>query len=174
MSEELAPWLLSEGYQVSPSRSGDDDELRFSARVPSFPQLTKVIDIFVEPLRDWMGLSAFARVVSSEAGEVIGGLPESAQLSDWADPRAELGLVELDGFDSLITMGPYGAFALLDEASVPGSVERVLEGVNGAVGEWFSQRDDVTKLLGLAKYPTRPSVDQEIPNAKRLRATVVL
>ncbi|MFE2960626.1 hypothetical protein [Nocardia tengchongensis] len=174
LSEKLAPGLLPGGFQVSPSRSGDDDELRFSGRVSSFPQLTRVIDIFVEPLRDRMGLSASARMVSAEVGEVIGGLPESAQLTDWADPRAELGLVESDGFDRLITMGPYGAFALLDESSVPGAAERVLEGVNGPVGEWFSQRDDMTKLLGLARHPTLPSVDQVNPNAKRLRATVIL
>ncbi|MFE3760030.1 hypothetical protein ACFXO9_37480 [Nocardia tengchongensis] len=174
VSEELAPRLQPEGFQVSPSRSGDDIEVRFGGQVPSFPQLTRVIDIYVEPLRDWMGFTAYARVVSAEVGEVIGGLAESAQLTDWADPGAELGLVELAGFDGFINAGPYGAFALRDESSVRGAADWVLEGVSGPVGEWFSQRDDVTKLLGLAKYPRPRSVDQVNPDAELLRATVVL
>ncbi|WP_327140648.1 hypothetical protein [Nocardia sp. NBC_01327] len=175
LSEELAPRLLPGGFQVSPSRSGDDDELRFSGRVPLFPQLTRVIDVFVEPLRDWMGMTAWARAVSAEVGEVIGGLPESAQLTNCADPRTELGLVDLAGFNSFINAGPYGSFALRDESSVRGAADWVvLECVNGPVGEWFSQRDDLTKLLGLAKYARPRSVDQVNPDAKRLRAAVIL
>ncbi|MFE3191390.1 hypothetical protein ACFXHA_20435 [Nocardia sp. NPDC059240] len=171
---ELAPRLLPGGLQVSRSRSGDDADLRFSGRVPSFPLLTRVIDIYAEPLRDWMGMTAYARVVSAEVGEVIGGLPESAQLKDWADPGAELGLVELAGFDGFVNAGPYGSFALRDESSVAGAVEWVLECLDGPVGGWFSQRDDVTKLLDLAKYPRPRSVDQVNPDSELLRATVVL
>ncbi|MFC9994587.1 hypothetical protein [Nocardia sp. NPDC127526] len=173
LGEELSSKLAERGLLLSADLS-QGDSLWFVGQVPAVPRLTMAVECLVETLKGRMGMAAYAHLMSVEVAEVTRSFPLAARSKEWSDTDYDLSLVEMTAFNNYIKAGWYGVFDLDDEASVASAAEWVMQCVRGPVGEWFSQRDSLAKLVGLAKYPTPKSVDQANPDAERLRATVIL
>ncbi|MGX1810900.1 hypothetical protein ACWIGI_34710 [Nocardia sp. NPDC055321] len=189
IAHELGPLLAEQGFVLSPHLDGGDlpefeDESIWFARSSPVPGLTIAVDCLFSPIKSWVGMSAYASLISIEVGEVVRGLAESAWLTDnYPDfGGSGRGLLELTIFADHIRGGWHGPAdlgdqdnGLGDETDVPRAAQWVMSCLHGPVGEWLSHRDSLPKLIHLAKQ-IQPSIMvgyRPSPNAYLLRMIVI-
>ncbi|WP_327144416.1 hypothetical protein [Nocardia sp. NBC_01327] len=173
LSAELSPALADQGFLPGSAPRGMEG-LWFASKSPSLPHATAAVKVVVESRRDWLGMSAYAHLTSDAVAEIVRNMPDPARAADSSDDSPYLGSIELVGFASFIKPAPAGEFLLVNPSSVPRAADWFLQCVRGPVAEWFLQRDSVSKLVDLAKFPTAAAVDRKSPSSMRLRATVIL
>ncbi|MFE3025986.1 hypothetical protein [Nocardia tengchongensis] len=190
MAHELGPLLAEQGFAASPALDDGDspdfaeESIWFTKSAPDVPGLTVAVDCLFSPLKSWVGMRAYARLISAEVGEVVRALPESAWVTDnYPDSGGSgRGQIELTIFDDHIRGGWYGPADLGDEDNgfgdekdVPKAAEWVMECLRGPVGEWLSRRDSLPKLIDVAKHTESATIHyQPSPRAYRLRMIVIL
>ncbi|MFE3758139.1 hypothetical protein ACFXO9_27870 [Nocardia tengchongensis] len=190
MAHELGPRLAEQDFAASPALDGGDspdfeeESLWFARSAPAVPKLKIAVDCLFSPLKTWVGMRAYARLISPEVGEVVRALPESAWLTDNHPGResSRHGQIELTIFDEYIRGGWYGPADLGDkdngfgdDQDVARAAEWVMDCLRGPVGEWLSRRDSLPKLIDLAKHMEPEIVHHRpCPRAHRLRMIAIL
>lgn len=173
LSVELAPRLAEHGFLPSPAPRAMTG-LWFASKDRSQPHVSAAVQFLIEPRRDWLGLAAFAHLISEQVADVVRTMPEQARAKSSSNDSPYLGSIELVGFDNFVKPAPAGEFPMVTPPSVPRAADWIQQCLSGPVAEWFTERDSLKKLVELAKLPATGAADRNSPSARRLRATVTL
>ncbi|MFE3798364.1 hypothetical protein [Nocardia tengchongensis] len=77
-------------------------------------------------------------------------------------------------FSDHVDPGEYSRYAMYDSAGVVDAARWFMRCVDGPVGDWFLQRDSLTKLVAQARRPQENAVNDQSPRAQLVRTTVIL
>ncbi|WP_460718379.1 hypothetical protein [Nocardia heshunensis] len=173
LEAELAPKLAERGLLVAPDWS-DDEVLMFAGQLEAAPGVAASVYVIVEYIKGAHRLYGSASLISIDAGKLISGLPRAARMAEWGETDWDLGLMDLTIFSDHIDPGEYDLYAMYDLADVVDAATWFMRCVDGPVGDWFSQRDSLTKLVAQARKPQENAVNDQSPRAQLVRATVIV
>ncbi|WP_216911684.1 hypothetical protein [Nocardia noduli] len=174
ISDSLSSGIAAAGF-VDEDLDDNRGRLWFRRENGARPYTMQRVSARIAQRRDGgVVISGHTYLVSALIGEFARELSPEAQLDLEPIDRDFLDCVEHVGFGSLARpQNTALVFPVSDADGLASGVGKFLRYVSGPVSKWFSERDSIDKLIGLARVPT-PRTNPENIRPDRLRGTVVL